>query len=321
MTQSAYYEQSLYCSISGVQLATIRVKMIAGTLPWLSNWKEATTKHPVFSLPPARLFALARDEARRVAKNECDPELLQVCFLAILHTLESIKQDQPALPPAAIVETSLSRLFRLAFWKWKLESERFKFPTLHISKLNGNTKFENISEYLDLCFAIKHEYETKINEIAEQAKIDAAERAMKALRNNWIVPASKKALWKWVRAYIDAKWSADAEGWLGTLFLGNDKAVLAFDPDEAKLAEDIIIGECPAGTAILFAVRHRLEYISKLIQDNAEAFEVDFSDYPSAEVAKPEAKNFAKRADYIRANAIWYLQQRAKEVRGQNGQL
>lgn len=331
---------NLYCQLTGLQVGTLALNTTAGHLPYLSHWKEMVVRHPVFSLQEHRLLAFARAEYSRLAKAADDGEAtaaeetqLQVCFLAVLHTLGAIKQEIPALPPLHVVQNNMARLFAIAYWHLHLDSQRFRFPSYKINKLNANSDFSSIKDYLDLCFDVKDRYEHEVNEIDEQAKVDEADRALKALRNSWVTPVSNKQLWRWVRANLPGKYEADAQGWMSTLFLGTERAILGFDKEDIALLVEIITNECPRGTGVMHAVTERLDAITKVYTDNKEAFDVDFEEYEeseplaalraaslapaSAPAAQPRKQDFAKMSDYLKANALWYLQQRAQEKKAE----
>ena len=336
-------KHTIYCRLSGVQLGVLEYAAVAGHAPWIASWKESILLHPIFSYAPAKQLAFSRSEWQRLGKavsdgvaSDAEATVLRVCFLATLHSLGSIQQDIPALPPLHIVESYMHRVFKLAAWKHFLRSERFSFPRYKINKLNQNSSFLNIADYLEVCEQVKQNYEDGISDIEEQAKIDAAERALKMLRNVWVNPITNKQLYRWVRDNLPAQFAADAEGWMATLFLGSERAILAFDSDAADLKQaiqmmdDIIQSHCPVGTGFMKLVRARLDEIWSIFTDNKEAFTVNFEDYdtdaeadaaaeatgaPKVPVAAPQRKDFATMAEYIKANAMHYLAQRAKQVR------
>jgi hypothetical protein len=326
----------LKCKFSGLAIGSLSYMTVAGHMPYLSHWDKMVALHPVFSMPTHKLLAYVRGEWERLGSKAADEEIseaeasiLQVGFLAVLHSFQSVQQEIPALPPLHIVQSHMSKLFALAYWHHYLESKRFKFPAYKINKLNENASFEYIHDYLEVCFSIKSDYEKNVREADEKAKAQSAEKAMAALRDSWIVPPSKKLLYKWIRAHLPAKYEAEAQGWMSTLFLGNDRTILDFDIDETELLEEIIVSECPAGTGIMKACRDRLAHILKVQRDNKEAFSVDFSDYleptPEAKLiasqtgkalptllqVEPLEKDFPSKVLFIRAKASWYLQQSA----------
>lgn len=330
--RSSVLSHAITCKFTGTAIGLLQISTVAGALPFLSHWKEMQAAHPLFSLPSGKLLAFARGEYERLAKASKDgeastkeEELLCIAFVAVLHSLESIKQERPALPSIELVQLQFPRLFKLAYWKHYLDSKRFAFPSIKLNRINDNETFETIPAYLDTCFSVREDYERGVKEITERAKVEAAEAAMRKLRDSWIVPVGKKALWRWVRAHFqDTKYQADAEGWISTLFLGAQKTILEFDSDETDLMEEMILNVAPGGNSIMHAVRKHIDEIRKLQQENKEAFTVDFGEYtsPSFEpTPAPKQSDFPSKVHFIRAHAIWQLQQRAAEAPPEPKQL
>ena len=277
---------TLRCSLSGLPVGTVELQTTAGTIPYLGHWNTLIVHHPVFSLGEYKLFEFTKKEWKRLAKQAADGEIsyaeeniLCVSYLAVLHSFGSIRQDQPAMPPLQVVQSTLQQVLALAYWKFYLESKRFKFPTLHICAQNNNTSFADIKDYLELCFKVREDYETKMTDVLEEEKANAAKKAMEALSREWITPVSRKVLWAWVKHYLPAKYDADKVGWMNTLFLGGGNAIVEFEEEDIQMLEEIIVGECPAGTGVMFAVRKRIEDVWKIWKDHHRAFEIDLEDY------------------------------------------
>ena len=321
--------KNLYCHLTGLQIGTLTLTgASAGYTPYIRHWNQLLVRHPIFSLDQARLLAFSRKMYKQHASEDATDEnkqSLQVCFLAMLHSLDSIQQEIPALPPLWVVQSNMKALFGLAYWKFYLESQRFKFPTYKISKTNGNSNFHNIGAYLDICFAIKEEYGSTVRQRDEEERVRQAALAEKKLRSSWVAPISNRELWNWVRSQLDEKYEADASGWMATLFLAKtDKAILQFDKDEITLWDEIIQSECLSDNGMMFAVRARIDEVKKIWSDNKEAFDVDFEDFDidaelsaarsvsknTESVAQPRREDFASTVLFIKANALWYLQQR-----------
>lgn len=320
---------TLRCGLSGLDIGQLEVITTAGALPYLSHWDKMQVRHPVFSLSPIKLFQFTKKEWDRLAKRAVDEELttnesniLAVAYLACLHQLESIKQDQPTLPPLHIVQSTLNKVLALAYWKYTLDSKRFRFPTYHICQLNNNIDFKNIHDYLDLCFDVKDRYGEKMDELEEAAKIKAARDAMDALTREWISPISRKVLWKWVKHNLPVSYAADAEGWLSTLFLGGGTAIVEFNEEDLDLFEEIITCSCPAGTGIMKPVRERITQVWEIWKNHHRAFEIDLEDFAinngllvnGAQVLhpdpgeEPQAKQFnGNKASYYIAHAKWTI--------------
>jgi hypothetical protein len=309
----------------------------------MEQWKDGVCYHPVFSMSPEKLLVFSRNEWQRLAQRAADGEIgdneatmLRVCFLALLYSLDSVKQEEASLPPLVVVQSTIEGLFSLAGWKFYLESNRFRFPTLHICSLNDNIDFSNIKDYINLCFSVKEDYETKVNEVVEKEKIAAAERAMVALRNEWITPVSRKMLFQWVRAHLEEKYQADAMGWLSTIFLGSERTIQDFEEEDILLFEEIILSSCPIGSTISKAVRDRVEACKLAWTQHHEAWDIDLSDdeweldegmkllvngnkqekaHPGDE---PKINDFQTRGSYLQAQARWTIAMaqwnKAKEI-------
>lgn len=322
----------LYCQYSGLEIGFTQLEVTAGALPYLSHWDKMIARHPVFSLSEFKLFQFAKIEWNRLNKRMADEELsgkeeriLQVTWLAVLHSFGSIKQDQPALPELHIVQTTLSRMLALSYWKYYLESNRFRFPTYHICKINENLDFAGISDYLDLCFQVKNDYETKLNDIQEKDKAEAADRALKALADSWITPVSRKILWAWTKSQLPAIYDADKVGWMNTLFLGGGNAIIEFAEEDIELLEEIITSHCPPGTGIMGAVRDRIAAIWKIWKDHHQTFDIDLADYAKNQGVlvnglqvempdpgcAPQQKDYESKVKYAIAIAKWTIAKRA----------
>lgn len=330
-TANLIISHRIFCQRSGLQIGTLELVATAGTLPYLTQWKEGVSHHPVFAMEHQKLLEFARAEWQRLAQRAADSEItepesniLRVCYLAMLHSLDSVVQEQPCLPPLSVVQGTIEGLFNLSAWKFFLESKRFRFPTLKISKGNKNLDFSNISDYLDTCFQIKEDYETKVVEAVEKAKIEAAEKALASLRSEWVTPTSKKMLFQWVRAHLPEKYHADGQGWLGTLFLGNEKAIVEFEKEDVALFEEILYASCPVGNSIFKAVRERVDQVKTIWEQHHEAWEIDLGEDdwldPSDKVLvngakkdapdpgpEPQLNQFTTRGQYIQAHARWTI--------------
>jgi hypothetical protein len=330
----AILKHNIKCAYSGLQIGTLEVQTTAGIIPYLSHWEKCVAHHPVFAMNHGKLLQLVSDEWKRLAERASDFEvteeesnILRVGFLAVLHALGSIKQDGPGLPSLATVCSQLPRLFHLAYWKYRLESNRFKFPMFHIARINMNERFENIGGYFDVCFDIKADYEKSVREAEEQEKVRIAEKAVIALNSSWATPVSKRLLWQWIKAHLPEKYAADAEGWLSTLFLGGSAAIIEFEEEDLELAEEIIVSSCPQGTGVLSAVRKRLEQVRSIWEQHNAAFSIDLEDFAGpklfvngVEVATPHPGEEPtlqgceyNRSKFMVAHAKWTIAKRAWE--------
>lgn len=316
-----------YCNRTGVPLGHIDLSLCAGHVPYMSHWNEMIAYHPLFSLTPNKLIDYMMGEWNRLAKeiiNEqaSDKEelLLRVGFTALLHNLGSIRRDGNAvgLPEMATVQSNLASLLALSTWKNLLDSKRFSFPELHISRLNDNSTLSNIHDYLNACWDQKKAYELGINDVQEQERARIAEKAVIAIRNSFYKPVSKKLLWTWVYAQLPPKWKGDA--WLATIFLSPASAISEWEPEEIDLFDDIIQSSIPMGSTVSFAVRERLAEIQKISADHHEAFTIEedglqFIEQLRVELTaaeEPKQEDFKNKAEFFVARAKWQLAHRTE---------
>lgn len=324
MTTSGTLVHPLHCTRTGVPLGHLSLVVSGGHMPYLSHWQEQICYHPFFSMEQHRLISFMRDEWNRLSKDIVNESIsdresanLRVGFVALLYSLGSIRQDHGVtiLPSLGIVHSNLESLTSLAYWKHYLDSKRFLFPEYHFSRINGNANLEHIHNYLEDCWEKKKEYENGLSDLQEKEKVRIAEKAILAIRNTFLKPPSKKLLWQWVKGNLPSKWQPDAEGWMGTIFLGSAATAMDFELDEIDLMEEIIISSCPIGNSVMFAVRERIEEIKKGYRDHYDTFTIeeeglDFIDSIKAEVVatpEPKQEDFNTKAQFYVARAKWQL--------------
>lgn len=333
---------TLYCQRTGVAVATFNLLQQAGKLPYLTQWKESQALHPLFSLPQAQLLAWTRKNWNTLFRGdtidrttEVQRQQFCIAFLAILHSLKCIDQQVPALPNFNTVNTNMQRLLELAYWFNFLDSKKFKFPTLRISKLNSNTALSDIGTYLDICESCKHDYEISKDAQAQEAKLEAAQRAEKAVRGSHVKAVSKKALWNWFMSSLAANNSKKYElpewqEWKETsekLWFANENQQLQYALDDVDSIEEVFILECSLGTIVSHAFKSELQKIRSNIHNHLKVFEIDWvatmpqeprrvsadgvhvnaveNVAPPAPGEEPQLHQFFNRTDYIRAHAKW----------------
>lgn len=311
----------LRCELSGLIVGSVDVEMTAGALPYLSHWDHMVVRHSVFSLGTYKLLQFTKKEWERLAKRSLDEEtseaennMLKISWLACLHTFDSIKQDQPALPPLHIVQETLSRVLALAYWKYLIDTARMNFPEYHICQKNNNVNFENIDDYLEVCFKKKESWTARKQDIDDTAKIKAAEAALAALSREWITPVSNKILWQWVEHHLKERYPDDVH-WLGSIFLGGKLAIVSWEEDEIEMFEEYVEAACPGGTGIMGAVRSRIAKIWEIWKDHHSVFEIDLEDYAinqglkinGAAIVHPDPGPEPQRKDYNGSLHKYYI--------------
>lgn len=334
---------TIYCARTGVAIATMQLFQQAGKLPYLSQWKESQAYHPLFSLPQLQLLAWTRKNWNYIFRRHVTDDISaiqkeQFCiaFMAILHSMDCLDQQIPALPDFHTVVTNMQRLLELAYWYNYLDSKRFRFPTLRINKLNSNGTLNDIGTYFDICDSRRHDWETSKDARQEDAKLEAARKAEKAVRGSHVRAVSKKALWNWFLSSLASsnskkyqlpewqEWKDDS----AKLFFASENTQLQYTADDVDAIEEVFITECTIGTTVSHAFTQELAKIRNNIVGHATIFQIDWSaignnnisrvdstgervqiagksDEPAKPGTEPTLNGFSNRTDYIRAKAKW----------------
>lgn len=231
----------------------------------------------------------------------------------MLHQLTEVRQDIPWLPSFLDVQNNWQSLISLSYWKVYLDSKRFKFPMIRISRLETDI---NLNAFLQTCWDRKKQYENAISQLAEEAAQNTAEKAMLAIRDELAGkrPRSQKLLWKWFLANLPARYSRDADGWMWELFTAKGDDVSEFTMADIDLFEEIFLTECPTGSSISYAFLEILRSKRKLLETHFEAFEILVPMELQADAAEgiipaaePRKEDFASKVAYMVAHAKWRL--------------
>lgn len=295
---------TLYCARTGVPVANMQLLQQAGKMPFLSNWKDSQAFHPLFSLPQAQLLAWTRKNWNTIFKHSAidhvtDVQKEQFCiaFMAILHSLNCVDQQVPVLPQFHTVVTNMQRLLELAYWYNYLDSKRFRFPTLRINKLNLNTSLHDIHSYFDICDSVRHDWETSKDAKFEEAKLEAARRAEKAVRGTHIKAVSKKALWHWFLSSLQSsnskkytlpewmEWKEES----AKLWFGSENQQLQYSPDDVDSIEEVFLSECTLGTGVSHAFTTELTKIRNHIVNHQKIFSIDWTETMKAKIKRTDA--------------------------------
>jgi hypothetical protein len=318
-------QHPIVCTRTGLLVAALTVHKVAGHVPYLSQWKDTQAFHPLFSVPPTSLLKFSRRVWMQLCsltpEQAADPKvtdrhelLLRVAALAMLHNISDVHQSTVWLPTLAEVSSNWNSLLQLSSWKAYLDSTRFKFPELRISKFN---KGIDLTAYIQDCWQIKKEYETVVREGVEKEKLAAAEAALKAIRDDIAgkAPRSKKLLWRWFIANIPARYARDTDGWMWELFDAETyDEVSEFTLSDIDLFEEIVLAELPTGSSISHAFLDRLAVKRQLLDSTVRSFEIILP--PAIQKEKDSLKEIPpepKRSDYdksfkfIMAHAKWKL--------------
>jgi hypothetical protein len=203
---------------------------------------------------------------------------------------------------------------QLSHWKNYLESKRFHFPAVRISRNNDGI---DLTGYIQDCWAIKKSYETKIIEAEEVEKARSAEIALKALRDEvgGKTPKSKKLLWRWFIAHIPSRYAKDTDGWMWDLFdAETEQEISEFTMADIDLFEEIFLCEVPTGSSISAAFLDRLAHKRMMLETRFRMFEIIVPDAISEGVAdgtissiEPRRDDFPNKVQFLIAHSKWKL--------------
>ncbi len=326
--QTKRYMIPLVCSRTGITMGNLATIAVAGHMPLLGQWKDTQILHPFFSMGPVALLQFARNSWLRfcalkpeetvddqvVAKQE---QQLRAVALCMLHNLTEVRQDLPWMPDFKDVVTNWTALMSICYWKAYLDSQRFKFPQVRISKLERDL---DLRSFLQLCFKCKKDYETNVNEAIEEEKIRIAERAMRGIVDEVAgkKPLSIKLLWRWFTLNMPSRYKKDLDGWMWELFSATEKDILDFTVRDIELFEEIFLVECPTGSSISHAFLDVLRSKHALISQHFETYEIMIPNSIAEQVAsgeiaasgpRPVLADYPSKVAWMVACAKWDLAQ------------
>lgn len=316
----------LLCRYTGIRVATINAIKVAGHAPYISQWKDTQTLHPLMSLSLQALlqFAgnswadfcnLSQEQAAETALVAQKEQMLRITALALLHKLSDVEQSVVWMPALTEVSSCWSSLLPLAHWKNHLASSRFSFPTLRVSANNQSSI--DLQAYLQACWRVKKDYEGKVRELDEQAKLQAAEAALVSIRSEALrqFPRSKKLLWRWFCINMPKRYAKDLDDWMWEIYdAETDDEVSQFTIADIDLFEEITLCNIPTGTSISHAFLERIANKRKMLETKYTTFEILVPDAIIAEQAagliadtEPVASNFPSKVAFMIAHAKWKL--------------
>lgn len=319
-----FYRWGLTCQYTGVNCGSLALPTVAGYLPLLGQWKTQQVLHPLFSLDPIPLLQFSKNSWIRFcgfsAKEAADEvltakqeKILQIAALAMLHQLTEVRQDIPWLPSFIEVQNNWQSLISLSYWKACLDSRRFKFPTIRISKLENTV---NLHAFLQTCWDAKKSYETVVSERLEAEQVAIAEKALIGIRDELAGkrPLSHKLLWKWFLANLPSRYLPDTEGWMKTLFFAKSVLDTSFTMADLDLFEEIFLSECPTGSSVSYAFLDVLRSKRTVLENHFEAFEIlvpsdlqKQADSGEIAEAEPKLQDFERKVHWMIAHAKWKL--------------
>lgn len=321
------YMLPLICLLTGITCGAIHTITVAGSLPLLGQWKDTQVFHPIFSLDFGALLnfskntwlrfcALSPEETANsdvIAKQE---QMLQVCTIAILHRMTTVDQKVTWLPSWLEVSSNWESLLRLAYWRCFLDSQKFRFPSIRLSKQEPTIDLQN---YLQICWTAKKAYEHNINDLIEEAKKEVADKALIRIRDAIAgkKPLSPKVIYRWFRAVMPTRYAKDIDGWMSDIFHASEKDITEFTLSDIETFEEMALTELELGSSMSHAFFEILKSKHALLTDHFETYEILMPTSPEELLiqetiaAQPEPKlaDFPGRVQWFRAHAQWKLAQ------------
>ena len=333
--QTRRYQIPLVCPRTDITVGALTTINVAGHMPLLGDWRETQVLHPIFSLQPVALLQFARNTWLRfcalTTEESIDPavsaaqeKMLCIATLAMLHHLTDVRQDIPWIPAWKDVSDNWTSLMAISYWKAYLDSERFKFPQLRISKLEKDV---DLKHFLQICWQRKKEYENKINtltiEQAERDKLALAESSMVKQRDAVAGkrPLSIKLLWRWFEQNMPKRYAKDMDvptGWMWEIFTADSKSILEYTVRDVEMFEEIVVSECPTGSTISHAFLEIIRSKHELLTAHFNTYEIIIPDSIAAAVAggeiepnkpAPVITDYPTRMAWFKAKCQWDLAQ------------
>ena len=130
----------LHCRYSGLPLAELSsfsFRHLPGTSPWITNWKEASLVHPVFTLSRYELtsaYHLRKFYAPEDQRN-WNQQDKQLWFLAALHSTGLVRQSQAWLPSYLVASRYFNRVVHILEFLDSVVSPRIasRLPALQLT--------------------------------------------------------------------------------------------------------------------------------------------------------------------------------------------
>lgn len=322
------YRADLYCTRTGILCGSFNTISVAGHMPLLGQWKDTQVLHPLFSLGSVALLKFARnsylrycaftpEETADSSTAAAQEQLLCIAALAMIHNLTEVRQDVPYIPAWQDVATHWTSLMQLGYWKAYLDSQRFRFPSLRISKLENKIE---LGAFLRVCWQCRKAYETAVDlSIEEEKTRRIAEAASKSIFDEIAGkrPKSVKLLWRWFEQVLPTRYKKDLAGWMHDLFFATERDILEFTVKDIELFEEIFLGEVELGSSLSHAFLEVLRSKHSLLTNHFNTYEILIPDTIAEGVAagtidagtEPVLSDYASRTLWFIAHAKWKLAQ------------
>jgi hypothetical protein len=329
---------AFYCRRSGVLLGQMIPLVTEAQDIWVRHFNEAALLHPVYSYNQAKLSqrlhaALYSAHELEWQVTDAHKQKIQLLCSAVMWSLDSIKQQRPSLPAWPTAAGSAARILALARWFWFVSSKRLAFPIYSISLQHNNLEWNNIRWWLDACFQIKEDWETKSRKAAQrQELLEASETTQLILRQKLTKRLDMKKVWNWIALQISEEYSSKQLDYWKDLFLDGDLEAHLWIEEDINDLQTAIVECCDVGNEISYFISDRLRGIRACIRDYRGGFTLIGASSNSADAGnqtsqetlmiagldqklegltemgpKPEQKDYPTLGTFLRAQAQWNL--------------
>ena len=328
----------LYCKRSGLLLGQFIPSIRDGGDILFREFHSSVTLHPVYGYDAPKLCARLHSALHSAAELEwdlSDSHKIRIRLLcsAILWKLDCVKQERACLPAWHIAAGSAARILSLAKWYWNISSRRLAFPIYSIASRHNNLQWNNFRWWLDGCFEIKSDWETKSRKAAQrQELLDASETTQLILRKKLYKRIDLKKVWGWIDLQLDEEFSAKQKTYWKELFLDGDLEPHMWVEEDVNDLQSAIVDCCDIGNEISYFISDRLTGIKACIRDYRSGFtligakegssdqaaqtvqEADMLSALDAQLGDaetlppaPEQKDYPTLGSFLKAQAQWNL--------------
>ena len=268
---------TLYCQRSGIAIAQIRILAVGGT-PYIRDASKLMY-HPIYAKSLDEILRITKRDLRdlELAAFVPGPKLaqsLQLDVSAILYKLGALMDDYACLPSEKVAIGSAGRIVSLASWYHHTTSKRIKFPRYHPCKDNDNDAWNNLSKYLDACFAVKDDWANKIRvaEEDEETKELRELARMEVKRSATYKRVDHEKVWNWMASQMKDKYSFGRLVTWHDLWKNGDIEQEKWVLDDIEDLQFAVIECCDVGNEIMHFISQRLKHIREMIRDFYSSF-------------------------------------------------
>lgn len=269
-SQQISISHHILCQRSGIAMGTMELFLHEGHIAYLQSHNESIYLHPFYNLSPAVVIRKFDEGMIALSKNGYVADLaakhrMQLLFSAIAWSFECIKQDHPGLPSWQVTIGSGTRLLDLAKWYYYSTSNRLPLPELHLARHNENCGWENVRFWLNACYSVKEDWESKSRKVNMEALLNTKTAALKEIKSESYRRIDLNKVWSWVEVQLDGNTRRCA--FWKKLFLEGDMAPEDYTEDDVDDLIESVVSNCDLGNEIMHFIQKRLAAIKMIIRD------------------------------------------------------